>query len=65
LARAPSKECGRCLRTKLGLAQFTARLFWRLADDRHRASNIFDALSPHKAALLYSRPIRPTSHDPD
>src|SRR5215831_10721466 len=33
LARAPSKECGRCLLTKLGLAQFTARLFWRFAGD--------------------------------
>jgi hypothetical protein len=51
------------LLTKLGLAQFTARLFWRLADDWHRASNIFDALPPHKAALLYSRPICTTSHN--
>src|SRR5215831_8294632 len=33
LARAPSKECGRCLLTKLGLAQFTARLFWRFTGD--------------------------------
>ena len=63
LARAPSEKCGRCLLTKLGLAQFTARLFGRLADDWHRASNIFDALPPHKAALLYSRPICATTHN--
>ena len=33
LARAPSKECGRCLLTKFGFAQFTARLFWRWDGD--------------------------------
>ena len=38
LTRAPSKECGRCLLTKPGLAQFTARLFWRFDDDWYRAS---------------------------
>jgi hypothetical protein len=53
LACTPSKECGRCLLTKLGLAHFTARLFWRLVNDWHRASNIFDASPMHKAALLY------------
>jgi len=42
LARAPSKECGRWLLTKLGLAQFTARLLWRLDGDWYRAFNIFD-----------------------
>src|SRR5262249_11180271 len=42
------------LLTKLGFAQFTARLFWRFGDKRHLAFNIFDALPPHKAALLYS-----------
>jgi hypothetical protein len=65
LARAPSKECGRCLLTKFGLAQFTVWLFWRLDGDWCRALNIFDASPPHKAALLYSRPICATSHDPD
>src|SRR5215813_960041 len=58
LARTPSKQCGLCLLTKLGLAQFTARLFvHRWGDDGCAASNVFDALPPHKAALLYSRPI--------
>jgi len=50
LARAPSKECGRCLLTKFGLAQFTAWLFWRLGNQWHLAFNIFDALPPHTLA---------------
>jgi hypothetical protein len=42
LARAPSKECGRCLLMKFGLAQFfTARLFWRFGEQWHLAVNIF------------------------
>jgi len=60
LARAPSKECGRCLLTKFGLAQFTAGLFWRLGEQRHLAVNIFDALSPHTVAASYARPIHTT-----
>ena len=47
LARTPSEERGRCLLTKLGLAHFTARLFWRLVNEWHLAFNIFDALPPH------------------
>src|SRR6516162_1678388 len=62
LARAPSKECGRCLLTKLGLAQFTARLFWRFAGDWWLVFTIFDALSPHAVAARYTRPIR-THHN--
>jgi len=65
LARAPSNECGRCLVTKLGLAQFTARRLlshkWR--DDGCTAFDVFDAAPTHKAALLYSRPICTTRHD--
>ena len=62
LARAPSKECGRCLLTKLGLAQFTARLFWRFTGDWWLVFTIFDALSPHAVAARYTRPIR-THHN--
>ena len=58
----PSKECGRCLLTKLGLAQFTARLFWRFAGDWWLVFTIFDALSPHAVAARYTRPIR-THHN--
>jgi hypothetical protein len=54
LTFAPSKERGRCLLTKLDLAQFTARLFWRLAGDWCRAFNIFDALSPRAVAACYA-----------
>src|SRR5262249_14742562 len=54
LTRAPSKECGRRLLTKLGLAQFTARPFWRLANDWRLAFNIFDNLLPYTAG-----PTRP------
>ncbi len=54
---APSKECGRCLLTKFGLAQFTVRLFWRFDDQWHLAFNIFDALPPHTLAGGYMRPI--------
>ena len=58
LTRAPSKECGRCLLTKFGLAQFTARLgFWKLGYERHLAFNIFDAVPPHPVAGGYTRPI--------
>jgi hypothetical protein len=67
LTLAPSDECGRCLLTKLGLAQFTARLgFWRLGYERHLAFNIFDALPPHAAAARYTRPIhmRHNAHPP-
>ena len=63
MARAPSKECGRCLLTKLGLAQFTAGLFWRLGEQWHPAVNIFDALSPHTIAASYTRPIHTTRHN--
>jgi hypothetical protein len=43
LGRAPSKECGRCLLTKFGLAQFfTASLFWRFGEQWHLAVNLFD-----------------------
>src|SRR6516162_859370 len=62
LARAPRKECGRCLLTKLGLAQFTARLFWRFTGDWWLVFTIFDALSPHAVAARYTRPIR-THHN--
>jgi hypothetical protein len=62
LARAPSKECGRCSLTKFGLAQFTARLFWRFGDEWHLAPNIFDALSPHTVAASYMRPIYTPRH---
>ena len=62
LARAPSKECGRCLLTKFALAQFAARLgFWRLGYERHLALNIFDAVSPHPVTGRYTRPIH-TAH---
>jgi hypothetical protein len=51
------------LLTKLGLAQFTGRLFWRLADDWRLAFDIFDTAPPtHKAALPYCLPICPTGH---
>src|SRR5215469_6606678 len=63
LARAPSKECGRCLLTKLGLAQFASGLFWRFGEQRHLAVNIFDALSPHTVAARYTRPIHTTRHN--
>ena len=64
LARAPSKECGRCLLTKFGLAQFfTARLFWRFGEQWHPAVNIFDALSPHTVAASDTRPIHTTRHN--
>src|SRR5262249_28949760 len=54
LALAQSKERGRCLLTKLGFAQFTARLFWRLADERRcLVFPIFDALPPHAFAASY------------
>jgi hypothetical protein len=53
LARAPCEECGRSLLTKLGLAQFAARLFWRLADDWCLAFTIFDTLPPHAFAASY------------
>jgi hypothetical protein len=54
LARAPSEECCRCLLTKFGLAQFAARLFWRLVNEWCLAFNIFDALPPHALAVSYS-----------
>ena len=57
LARAPSKECGRCLLTKFALAQFTARLFWRLGNQWRFAFNIFDAVTTHTVAGRYTRPI--------
>src|SRR5215831_7391666 len=57
LARTPSQECGRCLLTKFALAQFTARLFWRLGNHRHLAFNIFDAVTTHPVAGGYARPI--------
>jgi hypothetical protein len=53
LARAPSDECGRCLRTKLGFTHFAARLFWRLGEQWHLAVNVFDALPPHAVAGRY------------
>jgi hypothetical protein len=53
LGPAPSKERGRCLLTKFGLAQFAARLFGRLAGDWRRAFNVFDALPPHAVAARY------------
>ena len=62
LARAPSTECGLCLLAKLGLAQYTARLF-RGSEDRCRAFNIFDALPPHTFSASYTRPIRTTPHN--
>ena len=63
LTRAPSKECGRCLLTKFGLAQFTARLgFWKLGYERHLAFNIFDAVTTHMVAGGYTRPIH-TPHN--
>jgi len=63
LTRAPSKECGRCLLTKFGLAQFTARLgFWKLGYERHLAFNIFDAVTTHTVAGGYTRPIH-TPHN--
>ena len=62
LTRAPSQEArqaksGRCFLTKFGLAQFAARLLWRLDEERHLAVNIFDALPPHAVAARYTRPI--------
>ena len=62
LARVPSKQCGLCLLTKLGLAH-TARLFWRF-EDGCLSFSILDAPPTQKAALLYSLPICTTSHDP-
>ena len=62
LTLAPSKECGRRLLTKLGLAQFTARLFCGLDGNWCRAFNIFDALPSHTVAVLYTRPIHTTPH---
>jgi hypothetical protein len=56
------KECGRCLLTKFGLAQFTARLFWRFGDQWHLAVNIFDSLPPHTVAARYLRPIHTPRH---
>ena len=74
LAFAPSEERRRCSLAKLGLAQFTARLFWRLGNlfwrlgnQRHLAFNIFDTLSPHTVAGGYTRPIHTphtTPHSP-
>src|SRR6516225_1102575 len=75
LARAPSKECGRCLLTNFALAQFTTwlfwrlrkRLFWRLRNQRHLAFNIFDAVTTHTVAGGYTRPIHTphiTPHSP-
>src|SRR5215470_7436853 len=63
LARAPSKECGRCSLTKFALAQFAARLFWRLGNHRHLAFNIFDAVTTHTVAGGYTRPIHTASHN--
>jgi hypothetical protein len=51
------------LLTKFGLAQFTAGLFWGLADDWCLAFDIFDALSPHAVAVSYTRPIHTTRHN--
>src|SRR5262249_21303246 len=62
LACTPSEERGGCLLTKFGLAQFTARLFWRFGEQRHPAVNILDALPPHAVAARYTRPIR-THHN--
>jgi len=62
LTRTPSKERGCCFLTKFGLAQFTARLFWRLGKQGHPAVNVFEALSPHTFAAGYLRPIR-THHN--
>src|SRR5262245_56602932 len=62
LTLAPSKECGRCSLAKLGLARFTARLFWRLGEQWHLAVDIFDALPPHTVAAGYMRPIH-TRHN--
>jgi len=62
LAFAPSKKCCCCLLSKFGLTQFAARLFRGLADERHLAFNIFDALSPHPIAVAYSGPINTAAH---
>ena len=61
-ALAPSKECGRCSLAKLGLAQFTAGLFWGFGEQWHLAVDIFDALPPHTVAASYMRPIH-TRHN--
>jgi hypothetical protein len=50
------------LLAKVDLAQFTARLFCRSADDRHLAVNIFDSLSPHTVAGSFTRPIYTVRH---
>jgi hypothetical protein len=57
------------LLTKFALAQFTARLFWRLGkrlfwrleNQRHLAFDIFDAVTTHTITGHYARPIH-TSH---
>jgi hypothetical protein len=52
LAFAPSKKCSRCLLTKLGLTQFTARLFRGIGDDRCPAAfHTFDALPLHTVTV--------------
>jgi len=53
LARAPGEECGGCLLTKFGLAQFALTLFWRLVNEWRLAFNIFNALPPHALAVSY------------
>jgi hypothetical protein len=63
LAFAPSKKCCCCLLTKFGLAYFSTRLFGRLADGRHLAFNIFDALPTHTVAAAYPGPINTTGHN--
>src|SRR6516165_6695268 len=63
LARGPSKKRGRCLLTKFGLAQFTARLLWRLGEQWHLAVNVFDTLSRHTFAACSTRPIRTHHND--
>jgi hypothetical protein len=66
MACTPSKECGRCLLTMIGLAQSATRLLvHKWGNDGCTAFDVFDVSPMHKAALFYSLPICPTSHDPD
>jgi hypothetical protein len=51
------------LLAKVGLAQPAAVNFLRLADKRHFAFSIFDALSLHTVKAAYTLPIHAISHD--
>jgi len=66
LARTPSKECGRCLLTKFGLAQFTAGCFagWPTSGILPLISSTPCRRIRSRVALRDQFTLRPITHFP-